>query len=165
MPSIIVQKCARILAEKGLTIAFVESATAGRMCSEFALTEYSGRILQGGICCYNAFIKENILNIPFALIEECTAESAEVTCALAINGAKLLNADIVIAVTGLTTPGGSESESKPVGTMYLYIKMKNESLSYHQIFFGESESIILQTIDKAAELVLEIIKKLNQNTS
>jgi nicotinamide-nucleotide amidase len=34
--------CSKLMAEQGLTIAFAESATAGWLCSEFALTEESG---------------------------------------------------------------------------------------------------------------------------
>lgn len=38
MPLKIVSDCSKTLAGAGWTIAFVESATAGRMCSEFSLT-------------------------------------------------------------------------------------------------------------------------------
>ncbi|WPU95651.1 CinA family protein [Mucilaginibacter sabulilitoris] len=37
--------CSKLLAQKGLTIAFAESATAGWLCSEFALAPESGRVL------------------------------------------------------------------------------------------------------------------------
>jgi nicotinamide-nucleotide amidase len=46
--------CSKLMAEQGLTIAFAESATAGWLCSEFALTEESGKVLKGGIACYDA---------------------------------------------------------------------------------------------------------------
>lgn len=38
MPSKIVSDCSKTLAGAGWNIAFVESATGGRMCSEFSLT-------------------------------------------------------------------------------------------------------------------------------
>ena len=52
MPSEIVVKCSKVIAAKGWNIAFAESATAGRMCSEFSMTKQSGKILRGGIVCY-----------------------------------------------------------------------------------------------------------------
>ena len=54
------------------------------------------------------------------LIEQYTAESAEVTAAMATQGHKLFKgANIIIACTGLLKPGGSASSEKPVGTFLL----------------------------------------------
>jgi nicotinamide-nucleotide amidase len=58
-----------------MTIAFAESATAGCLCSEFALAPESGDILKGGIVCYDATLKETILKVPKTLIDKFTAES------------------------------------------------------------------------------------------
>src|ERR1700712_2687592 len=71
--------CSKLMAEQGLTIAFAESATAGWLCSEFALTEESGQILKGGIACYDADLKVSLLKVPQELIDEFTPESMEVT--------------------------------------------------------------------------------------
>jgi len=69
MASELVLQCAEAIASKNLNIAFVESATAGRMCSEFSLSPRSGDILRGGIFCYEVFIKENILKVPHDVIK------------------------------------------------------------------------------------------------
>lgn len=153
MPSKVVLECAKIIAAHGLKIAFVESATAGRMCSEFSLTPNSGDILHGGISCYEVFIKEQILKVPPELIEKFTPESAEVTAALARHAMSLFKCDIVVAVTGLTTPGGSESPVKPVGTMFLHILLPQNTLAHREVFQGSPEKIVLDTIDRAAALI------------
>jgi len=158
MPSEIVKKCSRLISEKGLNIAFTESATAGRMCSEFALTPNSGDILRGGISCYEVFIKENILKVPHKLIKEYTPESAEVTKSLAEHSAKLFKSDITVAVTGLTTPGGSETPEKPVGTMFIHIVLPKSFVAHGEVFKGSAEDIILQSIDRAAELIVGQLK-------
>lgn len=155
MPSDLVRLCADEIADRKMTIAFIESATAGRMCCEFALTENSGNILRGGVSCYEVFVKENILHVSHSLIEKYTAESAEVTQALAISGKKLFESDIVVAVTGLTSPGGSENKNKPVGTMFIDMLIHEKHVSARHVFAGTPESIMLQTIDKAAELILD----------
>ena len=157
MPSKYVIECSKALADKNWNIAFAESATAGRMCSEFALTEYSGTILRGGISCYEIFVKEQILNIPHKLIDSYTPESAEVTEALAKNCAQFFNSKITVAVTGLTTPGGSETEEKPVGTMFLHIITPLGAIAHREVFSGNPEQIVLQTIDRAAELITKKI--------
>lgn len=158
MPSTAVIDCAQVIAKNNWNIAFIESATAGRMCVEFALSPLSGKILRGGISCYEAFIKEQILHVPHKLIKVYTAESAEVTEALAKSGLKLLNADITVAVTGLTTPGGSETDEKPVGTMFLHIIFPKGSLSHREVYSGTPESIMLQATDTAARLIVEHLK-------
>lgn len=155
MPSKIIDRCSAAIASREWNIAFVESATAGRMCSEFALTAHSGDILRGGISCYELFVKEQILKVPNKLIAEFTAESAEVTAALAKQAAQFFNANITIAVTGLTTPGGSETKEKPVGTMFLCIRTPIGIMEDESIYHGSPEEIMLQVTDRAAALILD----------
>lgn len=159
MPSKIVTDCAKAIAHAGLNIAFVESATAGRMCYEFALTPKSGDILRGGISCYEVFIKENILQVPKELIKKHTPESAEVTASLAEHSSKLFKSDITVAVTGLTAAGGSETARKPVGTMFLHILLPKGFITHAEVYTGTPEEIILATIDKAAALINEYLIK------
>ncbi|MDR7208735.1 CinA family protein [Flavobacterium piscis] len=160
MPSEIVIKCSKAIAAKGWNIAFAESATAGRMSAEFSMTKNSGKILRGGIVCYEVFVKEQFLNVPQNVIEKHTPESAEVTQILAQQAAKLFNTKITVAITGLTTPGGSETDDKPVGTIFLYIITPGKKINHEEVFKGSSEEIILQAIDKTAELIIENIASL-----
>jgi len=158
MPSKKVRACAKAIAKKEWKIAFVESATAGRMCSEFSLTEDSGDILRGGISCYEVFIKENILKVPHELIEKHTPESAEVTESLAQHAMPLFKSEIIVAVTGLVAPGGSETPEKPVGTMFLHIILPGRPLSHKEVFTGEPEDIVLQAIDRTAGLITAALR-------
>lgn len=153
MPSQIVLDCCEAIAEKKWKIAFVESATAGRMCSEFSLSPRSGDILRGGISCYEVFMKENILKVPHRLIEKYTPESAEVTASLAEHSSELFKSDITVSITGLTAPGGSETQEKPVGTMFLHIILPKGYIAHREVFSGTPEEKILKTIDKAAMLI------------
>lgn len=155
MPSEIVSKCSKVIAEKKWNIAFAESATAGRISSEFSMAEKSGEIFRGGIVCYDPFVKEQIMNVPHTVIEKCTAESAEVTQILAQQASKIFNSKITVAVTGLTSPGGSENKAKPVGTIFFYIITPAGKVNHREVFKGSPEKIVSQAIDKAAELILE----------
>lgn len=146
--------CSELMAEKGLTIAFAESATAGWLCSEFALTEQSGQILIGGITYYDASLKVSLLKIPQSLIDTFTPESMEVTREMAYRLARLIKADIYVTVTGLTTPGGSETKEKPVGTMFVFALLKDREASFRKVFQGSCEDIIHQTITATAELLI-----------
>ena len=149
-----IEACSKLMAEKGLTIAFAESATAGWLCSEFALTENSGQVLQGGFCCYNADLKVSLLKVPQGLIDCFTPESMEVTREMAYRLPALIPADIQVAVTGLTTPGGSETLEKPVGTMFVYALIRGRDARFRKVFAGSCEEIIQQTIRAVAELLI-----------
>lgn len=158
MPSKKVLQCSKLLAFKNYSIAFAESATAGRMCSEFSVTPYCGDILIGGITSYDLSVKENVLKVPHALIEKYTPESAEVTQAMAERALPFFKTDVIVAVTGLIAPGGSETQEKPVGTMFIHIILPGKSLSDRTVFSGSPEEIVLQTIDKSAFLISEYLK-------
>lgn len=159
MPSDIVIKCSKEIASKGWNIAFAESATAGRISAEFAMTTHSGEILRGGIVCYDVFVKEQILNVPHAVIEKYTPESAEVTQVLAQQVSKIFNSKITVAVTGLTSPGGSETEEKPVGTIFFYIITPTDKISHREVFNGTPEEIVLKSTDKMAKLIIDNISR------
>jgi nicotinamide-nucleotide amidase len=158
MPSEIVLACSKVLAQHQLSIAFAESATAGRLSSEFALVPESGKILKGGIICYDAIVKECVLHLPKILIEKYTPESAEVTEALAINLKKLIPADIHVAVTGLTSPGGSETPEKPVGTIFIHMLIKETPFAVRTTFQGSPEAIVMQTIDQVADSLMDALE-------
>ena len=50
-------KCAELLANKELTISFIESASAGYLSHRFSLSPYSGVVLVGGLVCYDVKVR------------------------------------------------------------------------------------------------------------
>ena len=157
MPIQEVMDCSKAIAAKGWKIAFAESATAGRLASEFSLSADSGNILLGGIACYDASIKKEILRVSSDAIDTFTCESAEVTKIMAENLKLIFPADLFVAITGLTTSGGSETPAKPVGTMFIHILFPNKYVQHREVFNGNQEKIVKKTIKKVAELLLDNI--------
>jgi len=155
----LIEECSGLIAGQKWTIAFAESATAGKLAFEFSQTEYSGAILKGGLVCYNACIKEAVLGISGATIEEYTPESPEVTREMAVRLAKLMDSEVTVAVTGLTTPGGSEQPGKPVGTMFYCIQLPGKVLERKKIFTGSPEQIIDLTIEQIAKTIIQTLKE------
>lgn len=153
-----IAECSALIAKKNLKIAFAESATAGWLASEFSLVPDSGKILLGGIVCYDACIKEDLFGISKETLEKYTPESAEVTRALAEGLRKYFACDIAVAITGLTTPGGSETPGKPVGTMFIHILLPDNRYCLHrEVFGGPAEEVIKQTVDKTGMLLTELL--------
>jgi nicotinamide-nucleotide amidase len=153
-----VSACCKALIAKKWTITFVESASAGKMSYEFSTVPNSGKILIGGMVCYHSRMKEEVLGIPSELIETYTAESAEVTKAMANNFCKFIEADVCIALTGLTTPGGSETPQKPVGTIFVHLILPDKQIAKRFNFTGEPDEILVQAIDETATLLLDEIE-------
>ena len=136
MPVKSVIACCHILLEKKLTIAFAESATTGRLVYEFTSVPECGGIIMGSIVCYDRSVKERLLQVPASVIDQFSAESEEVTQYLAIATKQLIPADIIVAVTGLASPGGSESPEKPVGTMFIHGFIKEQQWKTKLLFDG-----------------------------
>jgi nicotinamide-nucleotide amidase len=155
MPSELLIKCSHLLKEKKLSLAFAESATAGRLSAEFALIPDCGEILKGGIVCYDACIKQDILGVPEDLVKKYTPESAEVTEDMARRLGSVINANIYVAITGLIMPGGSETPDKPVGTMFIHAIINQKPSAVKEKFEGSPEAIVLQTVDRVARMLIE----------
>ncbi|TDW47945.1 nicotinamide-nucleotide amidase [Flavobacterium sp. 270] len=158
-----VTACCEALIEKKLTITFVESASAGKMNYEFSTVINSGQILIGGMVCYHHSMKEDLLSISPGTIEKHTAESAIVTKLMAENFYRYVKSDICVALTGLTTPGGSESPTKPIGTIFVHIVFSDYEIAKRFQFTGDAESIINQAIDHIADLLLYEVQKEDKN--
>lgn len=154
----LIEQCCRLLAEQKKTIAFAESATAGKVAYEFSQTSDSGSVLKGGLVCYDACVKEELLKIPNDLVEEFTPESAEVTRAMALGLKKIMDADIVVAITGLTAPGGSEHPGKPVGTMFYAILYEGNMVERRKVFTGEPREIVALTLEQITKTLLQLIQ-------
>ncbi len=155
MPSNLLIKSSQILLVNNLTIATAESATAGRLAAEFSLIPNCGKALKGGIISYDAGVKEYVLGVSDDLVKKYTPESAEVTEDMANKLQKLVEADIYIAITGLTMPGGSETPEKPVGTMFIHAIIKGKSIPVREVYEGSPEEVVLQTIDRVAQVIID----------
>lgn len=161
MPSKLIHQCSKLLFDKKLTIAFAESATAGRLSAEFALVPDCGEILKGGLVCYDACIKQDILGVPESLVKKYTPESAQVTAEMAKRLRDFIKADIYIAVTGLTMPGGSETKEKPVGTMFIHAIINGNPVPVREVFKGTPEEVVMQTVDRTASLLINELRQVS----
>lgn len=156
-----IELCGRELKERKWTMAMAESATAGRVASEFSMVRDAGSFLRGGVVCYDASLKESLLRVDPATINLYTPESMETTQEITHGLVPLIPADIHIGITGLTAPGGSESKEKPVGTMFLYGILHGRLLFEERCLFpGTPEDIILLTCGRIAATLYTSLRNL-----
>ncbi|RRN77637.1 CinA family protein [Pseudoxanthomonas sp. SGD-10] len=147
------EKCFIALCKHELTIAFAESVTVGALSYKFGLMPEIGKIFKGSLVCYDGQIKEKHLGVTREMIEKFTPESAEVTLQMVKGLKDFFDADISVAVTGLSDSGGSESESKPVGTVFFNILFKAKFHPFRKLYHGTPEEIIEQA---AEDIFLEV---------
>jgi len=157
----ILQECVKVLKERKLTLAFAESVTAGFLCSAFGALPGCGDFFKGGIVAYNADVKKDLLGLTQDMFDKYTPESAEVTKAMAQGLRNGIQADCLVAVTGLNTPGGSETPEKPVGTTFIHIIIKDKEYAARKCFKGDVATINQQTLQETCLLLTNEIAKLN----
>jgi nicotinamide-nucleotide amidase len=155
----ILKKCCDALEDRGLTIAFIESASSGYLSSQFSIYKNSGAdILLGGLVSYDPSIKVSVLHIDPSFIDAHTAESAEVTQAMAEHGKTLFSkADFVVACTGLLKPGGSATAEKPEGTFYISVLYKNQFYNFQYFLEGSPIERLDQLVNLTAAEVFKLI--------
>lgn len=111
---------ARLLLERGLTLAVAESCTAGLAASRLTEVPGSSGFLLAGYVAYSDRAKVRDLGVPPALIEAHGAVSAEVAAAMADGARNRASADLGLGITGIAGPTGA-TETKPVGLVYLSV--------------------------------------------
>ena len=149
----------KLLIEKKLTIAFAESVTCGLASHQLNIVKGTSEAFMGSVVCYNECVKTNLLGIDSSLIDQYTAESQQVTDALAKNLHQLFDADMFAAITGLAAPGGSETSSKPVGTIFFSLMYKGRLVRQKKFFSGTPLQIKKKACEELYKLMLRELKE------
>lgn len=146
-PSAITSLVQKFLQYK-LTLAFAESCTAGLLASEFIRGAGSSEVLLGSVVTYHPEAKHRLLGVKKDTLSLYTAESQQVTNEMAMGLHKHLpTADVCVAVTGLCGAGASESDDKPVGTMYFTILHQNRAYELRKEFEGDCDKVRQLAVD------------------
>lgn len=131
---------AKILVKNNLTISVAESCTGGMVSS--SLINYPGisSVFMEGCVTYSneakmksLNVKEETLNSVGAVSEQCAKEMAE-------GVASRHNTNIGLSTTGIAGPEGG-SEEKPVGLVYMGIKINDKTIVKKYIFNGDRQQI------------------------
>jgi nicotinamide-nucleotide amidase len=109
-----------LLAEREETVGAIESCTGGLVTGALTAVPGSSAVLRAGLVVYSNDAKVGLAGVPPMLLEAHGAVSEETVRALAAGGRRSVQADWVLAVTGVAGPGGG-TEDKPVGTVWTAI--------------------------------------------
>ena len=149
----------RVLIDNNLTIALAESVTCGLATHQLNVVKGTSDILMGSVICYNEAVKSQVLRVKPSLINKYTAESVEVTEALAKNLRKVFKANVYAAITGLASSGASESKHKPVGTVFFAVVYKRKVYSEKRVFQGSTLQIKKKAVEHLYKFITGVVKR------
>lgn len=105
------------LSERGETVAFCESLTAGLAAATVACIPGASAVLRGGLVTYATEVKAHFLNTTVEELEEQGVVSAATAAQMAEAAVVETHADWGIGLTGVAGP--DLQEGKPAGTVYV----------------------------------------------
>ena len=110
----------RLLKEKGKTAATAESCTGGTIAQLLTSIPGSSAWFMGGVVSYAEQVKEDLLDVPAALIQEAGVVSEAVATWMVRGALAHIRADYAIATTGIMGPDGG-TDDIPVGTVWIAV--------------------------------------------
>ena len=142
----IIKKIIDKLIKKNISIAVAESCTGGLIAN--TITEHSGvsKIFSYGIISYSNKAKSKYLSVSKTNLSKFGAVSKEVAEDM-INGLyKNEKTQICISTTGIAGPNGG-TKTKPVGLVYIGIKVNKNNYIFKKIYKGKRSDIQRKTRD------------------
>ena len=140
--------------EKPLTISTAESCTGGMIASKLIEVPGISTNFIEGIVSYSNEAKIKRLKVKKETLEKYGAVSEEVAREMLAG----LKTDVGISTTGIAGPGGG-TKDKPVGLVYIGIKVKNEVKVFKRELKGDRNKIRQRAMMHALYNLLKILSK------
>lgn len=119
---------ARMLQERGKTLATAESCTGGTIGRMITAHPGSSAHYIGGVVAYSYELKQSLLGVPAPILLDHGAVSEPTIIAMAEGARERLGADYAIATSGIAGPGGGTPE-KPVGTTWIAVATPEKTVT------------------------------------
>ena len=143
-----------LLDKKKMTLATAESCTGGYIAHLITTIPGSSKYFKGSVVAYSNDLKEQLLGVLPESISKYGAVSDTVVAEMAIGAQTRLDADYVIAVSGIAGPDGGTKE-KPVGTTWIALATPEGVFTRH-ILLGDHRE---RNIRRAALEALNMLRK------
>ena len=144
----------RLLSDKGLTLAIAESCTGGLIGHRITNVPGSSRYFRGSITAYAYDVKESLLNVSPATLDEHGAVSAATARQMAVGVRRVVGTDIGLSATGIAGPSGGTAE-KPVGLVYIGLVADDGVWVESEVFAGDR----LENKASSAEVALSLLHR------
>lgn len=144
---------------RGFTVGVAESLTGGQIANHLASVAGSSDWFCGGIVAFQKQVKFRLLDVPQTEAgDDSPVVTAAAASAMAGSTARLLHADVAVAVTGVGGPKTQDGE--PAGTVFLAVcgpGTYEHAMRFR--FDGEPEEVLEQTILAALEALRNAMRE------
>ena len=144
------------LIKDGITISTAESCTGGLVAYTITKNKDSSKIYQGGYITYSNELKIKNLNVKQTTIKKYGAVSKETAEEMVRGLFMKTNTNICISTTGIAGPGGG-SKSKPVGLIYIGIKLNGKIEILKKNFKGSRIEIQKKCVNSIFKYLSKLI--------
>jgi nicotinamide-nucleotide amidase len=140
-----------MLREYGQMLATAESCTGGWIAKLMTDIAGSSAWFQGAAVTYSNGLKQALLGVTAATLENHGAVSRECALEMVAGALVRLDATIAVAVTGVAGPSGG-TPAKPVGTVWIAWQRRGGEAHARLFHFdGDREEVRRQTVARALE--------------
>ena len=146
----------RLLTEKNQTLATAESCTGGLLGKLLTDVPGASAAYLGGVISYAYAVKEKLLGVDPAVLEETGAVCEGVALQMAEGARERLEADFALATTGNAGPS-ADPKNPNVGEIYVALACEKTSLCRKLTLYGSREENRTGACRAALKLLLENI--------
>ena len=146
----------QVLTHRKLTLAIAESATGGQVADRITSVAGSSNYFLGGIIAYDNVIKNMLLQVPYATLQQHGTVSRHTAIAMAHGVCCLMRAAVGVSTTGIAGPSIS-TLSKPVGLVYVAVALGDRTASRRHVFHGNRDENKRHFAQAALKLLGEVL--------
>ncbi|HWH29405.1 MAG TPA: CinA family protein [Mycobacteriales bacterium] len=137
---------AEAVQQRGWRVASAESVTAGLVADQLAQAPSASDWFLGGVVAYATEVKQRLLDVaPGPVVNAETAEQ------MARGVARLLEAQVAVATTGVGGPDPEEGE--PAGTVWVGVYVDGMVTTYRLDVPGDPEDVCTGAAEQAVRLL------------
>ncbi len=151
-----------LLGRRGLSLGVAESLTGGALAAEIVSVPGASLVFRGGVVAYATAVKDSLLGVDRALLDEHGPVHPEVALQMAEGARRCLAVDGRAADVGISTTGiaGPESpDGQPVGTVHVGVAARGVSTTRGFRFSGDRAAVRQQAVDAALVTALECLRE------
>jgi PncC family amidohydrolase len=156
MPETLEIVIGKLLNARHFTLATAESCTGGLIGHWLTEIPGSSDYFRGGIIAYSNAIKERVLGVSHATLEQHGAVSAETALEMARGARRVLQTDIAVSVTGIAGPGGGSAD-KPIGLTYIAVTAKDYERVEHFVWESDRSGNKRSSSAAALQMVIDYL--------
>lgn len=148
------KKTVELVKKLGMNISTAESCTGGMIASRLIDVPGVSEIFKEGIVSYSNDAKMKRLGVKKETLEKYGAVSEETAREMVMG----LDSDVAIATTGIAGPDGGTPE-KPVGLVYIGIRVRNDVYIEKRFFNGDRMKIRERAVSQSLFSLIKILEK------